>query len=101
MLLVIGRGAVLVEWYRCSCRMLLFCKVSTNVGYLCYCIGLVIRLLLATSGGLVIRLLLATSSGLVIRLLLATFVGLVILIAGDVRWLSLVILVAGDVHSNL
>jgi len=27
MLLVIGRGAVLVEWYRCSCRMLLFCKV--------------------------------------------------------------------------
>jgi len=89
LLVVFGRGVVLVEWYRCSCRMLLFCKVSTNVGYLCYCIGLVIRLLLATSGGLVIRLLLATS------------VGLVILIAGDVRWLSLVILIAGDVHSNL
>jgi len=34
MLLVIGRGAVLVEWsYRCSCRMLLFCKVSTNVWF--------------------------------------------------------------------
>ena len=33
MLLVIGRGAVLVEWDRCSCRMLLFCKVSTNVWF--------------------------------------------------------------------
>jgi len=77
LLVVFGQGAVLVEWYWCSCRMLLFCKVSTNVCYLCYCIGLVIRLLLATSGGLVIRLLLATSGGLVMRLLLATSVGLV------------------------
>jgi len=38
MLLVIGRGAVLVEWYRCSYRMLLFCKVSTNVWFFrCLC----------------------------------------------------------------